>query len=426
MPASPEPCWRRSRSRRTGHPGLDASPGERARCRLAPVAQFHSAARVLGEANTLWARSSRASVKARRAAAWRSPLRREGVAGQSLLRLPEAVLPSRRAIPGSARRERRAQAPAKERALRRKAMDRRHVPGEFRRDQPDALRQALDTRGEGLARGIANLLADVQRSASARPTRRRSPSAALAVTPGDVVYENDLVQLIQYKPVTPEARRPLVVIPPCINKYYILDLQPENSFVAHALAEGAPCSWSRGAISRPSKVTTRGTTTSSLACSRRSAWREIANSAEVNALGFCVGGTFLGAALAVLAAKGATRRLGDLPHHDARFLRHGADRSLRRRAERCAARIDHRRRRRHAGDAARLCSSILRSNDGVALCEQQLPEGSAPPQRSPVLEFRAPICPDRCSAIPAQHLSREQALRSGRAHELRRRRGPEP
>ena len=112
------------------------------------------------------------------------------------------------------------QAPAKERArFAAKQWIDAMCPANFAATNPEALRQALDTRGESLARGIANLLADVQR----KRISQTDPAAFavgrnLAVTPGDVVYENDLVQLIQYKPVTPEvARRPLVMIPPCIN-----------------------------------------------------------------------------------------------------------------------------------------------------------------------------------------------------------------
>src|SRR5688572_31157860 len=107
-------------------------------------------------------------------------------------------------------------------------------PVNFPATNPDALRQALETRGESLARGLANLLGDVQK----RRISQTNESAFevgrnLAVTPGEVVYENELIQLIQYKATTPQvAKRPLVMIPPCINKYYILDLQPENSFVA--------------------------------------------------------------------------------------------------------------------------------------------------------------------------------------------------
>jgi polyhydroxyalkanoate synthase len=179
-------------------------------------------------------------------------------------------------------------------------------PANFPATNPDALRQALDTRGESLTRGIANLLGDLQR----KRISQTDPSAFevgrnLAVTPGDVVYENDLVQLIQYKAATASvARRPLVIIPPCINKYYILDLQPENSFVAYAVGEGNTVfmvSWrnieaDQGhytwddylelGVFRPLHVA-----------------QEIAKSGGVNALGFCVGGTLLGAALAVLAAR---------------------------------------------------------------------------------------------------------------------------
>jgi polyhydroxyalkanoate synthase subunit PhaC len=179
-------------------------------------------------------------------------------------------------------------------------------PVNFPATNPEALRQALETKGESLTRGIANLLADVQR----KRISQTDPAAFevgrnIAVTPGEVVYENELVQLIQYNATTREvARRPLVIIPPCINKYYILDLQPENSFVAHAVAEGNTVfmvSW-RNIEEEQGHYTWDDYLELGIFKPLRVA-EEIAKSDEVNALGFCVGGTLLGAALAVLSAK---------------------------------------------------------------------------------------------------------------------------
>jgi polyhydroxyalkanoate synthase len=179
-------------------------------------------------------------------------------------------------------------------------------PANFPATNPDALRQALDTRGESLARGIANLLGDVQRKRISQTDHSAfEVGRNLAVTPGDVVYENELIQLIQYKATTAEvARRPLVIIPPCINKYYILDLQPENSFVAYAVAEGNTVfmvSW-RNIEAAQGHYTWDDYLERGVLQPLRIA-KEIAKSDEVNALGFCVGGTLLGAALAVLAAR---------------------------------------------------------------------------------------------------------------------------
>jgi polyhydroxyalkanoate synthase subunit PhaC len=127
----------------------------------------------------------------------------------------------------------------------------------------------------------------------------------LAVTPGAVVYENELIQLIQYSATTKEvARRPLVIVPPCINKYYVLDLQPGNSFVAHAVASGQTVfmvSW-RNVGAAQGHLTWDDYLELGVFTPLRVA-SEIAGSDKVNALGFCVGGTLLGAALAVLAAK---------------------------------------------------------------------------------------------------------------------------
>jgi polyhydroxyalkanoate synthase len=179
-------------------------------------------------------------------------------------------------------------------------------PANFAATNPDALRGALETRGESVARGLANLLADVQKKRISQTDESAfEVGRNLAVTPGEVVYENELVQLIQYKATTPEvARRPLVMVPPCINKYYILDLQPENSFVAYAVASGHTVfmvSW-RNVGEEHGHYTWDDYLEQGVFIPLRVA-KEIAKSDQVNALGFCVGGTLLGAGLAVLAAK---------------------------------------------------------------------------------------------------------------------------
>jgi polyhydroxyalkanoate synthase subunit PhaC len=179
-------------------------------------------------------------------------------------------------------------------------------PANFPATNPQAVRQALDTRGESLTKGLANLLGDVQKQRISQTKESAfEVGRNLAVTPGDVVYENELIQLIQYKATTPQvAKRPLVMIPPCINKFYILDLQPENSFVAHAVAAGNTVfmvSW-RNVEAEQGRFTWDDYLEQGVFEALRIA-AEITKSEQVNALGFCVGGTLLGAGLSVLEKK---------------------------------------------------------------------------------------------------------------------------
>ena len=179
-------------------------------------------------------------------------------------------------------------------------------PANFPATNPDALREAFATRGESLTRGLANLMGDVhKRRISQTNETAFEVGRNLAVTPGEVVFENELIQLIQYQATTPQvAKRPLVMIPPCINKFYILDLQPENSFVAHAVASGHTVfmvSW-RNVESAQGRFGWDDYLEDGVFAALRVA-QEIAKSDKVNALGFCVGGTLLGAALAVLSHK---------------------------------------------------------------------------------------------------------------------------
>src|SRR5438309_291733 len=150
----------------------------------------------------------------------------------------------------------------------------------------------------GAAPWLADLLGDVQKGRISQTDERAfEVGRNLAVTPGHVVYENELIQLIQYAPTTAQvAARPLVMVPPCINKYYVLDLQPENSFVAHAVASGNTVfmlSW-RNAGPEISHLTWDDYLDKGVLTASRAA-REICGSDRVNALGFCVGGTLLGA-----------------------------------------------------------------------------------------------------------------------------------
>src|SRR6266850_2134828 len=170
-------------------------------------------------------------------------------------------------------------------------------PANFAATNPEAMQQALESRGESLTRGLANLMGDVQKGRISQTDEGAfEVGRNLAVTPGHVVYENELIQLIQYAPTTAQvAARPLVMVPPCINKYYVLDLQPENSFVAHAVASGNTVfmlSW-RNAGPEISHLTWDDYLEKGVLTALRAA-REICGSDRVNALGFCIGGNLLG------------------------------------------------------------------------------------------------------------------------------------
>ena len=179
-------------------------------------------------------------------------------------------------------------------------------PANFAATNPEALRQAIETRAS-ITRGLANLIADSQRGRiSMSDESVFEVGRNLAISPGAVVYENPLIQLIQYSPTTAKVgKRPLVMVPPCINKFYILDLQPENSFVRYALEQGHTVfmvSWRNVKADLGHLGWDDYLVQGVIEALRRA--RAIAGSDRVNALGFCVGGTLLGAALAVLAAKG--------------------------------------------------------------------------------------------------------------------------
>ncbi|HEV7801463.1 MAG TPA: class I poly(R)-hydroxyalkanoic acid synthase, partial [Burkholderiales bacterium] len=180
-------------------------------------------------------------------------------------------------------------------------------PANFPWSNPEALKLAAETQGESLTRGMKNLAADMDRGlVSMTDETAFEVGRNLAVSPGSVVFENEFMQLIQYAPSTETVfERPLVIVPPCINKYYILDLQPDNSFVRYAVGEGHTVfmvSW-RNMPEAMGKATWDDYLTQGVMPALDIA-REISGAEKVNALGFCVGGTLLGSALAVRRAQG--------------------------------------------------------------------------------------------------------------------------
>jgi polyhydroxyalkanoate synthase len=179
-------------------------------------------------------------------------------------------------------------------------------PANFPWSNPEALRLAAETRGESFTRGLRRLAGDIERGlVSMTDETAFEVGRNLAITPGAVVYENEFMQLIQYHRSTDTVyERPVVIIPPCINKYYILDLQPENSFVRYAIGEGHTVfmvSW-RNMPDSMGKATWDDYLEQGV-MKALDVSQEICVSDKVNALGFCVGGTLLGSALAVRGAR---------------------------------------------------------------------------------------------------------------------------
>ncbi|WP_153116595.1 class I poly(R)-hydroxyalkanoic acid synthase [Rhodocyclus tenuis] len=180
-------------------------------------------------------------------------------------------------------------------------------PANYAVTNPEFIERAIETKGRSITDGINNLIRDVGRGRiSMSDESAFALGENLATTPGSVVFENDVMQLIQYAPLTPRvARRPLLIVPPCINKFYILDLQEQNSFVRHALLQGNTVflvSWRNPQVEHGHLGWDDYLERGPLAAIARV--RSICRVDTLNLLGFCVGGTLLVSALAVLAARG--------------------------------------------------------------------------------------------------------------------------
>jgi len=179
-------------------------------------------------------------------------------------------------------------------------------PSNFIATNPEVLESIISSQGQSIQKGIVNLLGDMKKGKVSQTDESAfEVGKNIATTEGHVVFRNELFELIQYTPLTEQVfERPYLMVPPCINKYYILDLQPDNSVVRHMVSQGhtvflvswknpdasmAQVSWDdyvgKGVIKAIDVV------------------KEISDIQQINILGFCVGGTLTSSALAVLAAR---------------------------------------------------------------------------------------------------------------------------
>ena len=183
-------------------------------------------------------------------------------------------------------------------------------PSNFVLTNPELLRETLSSNAENLVRGMHMLSEDIKAGQGHLKIRQTDLShfelgRNLAVTPGKVIFQNDLIQLIQYEPTTPTVlKRPLLIVPPWINKFYILDLTPEHSFIKWCVDQGITVfviSW----INPDAKLATKtfedymheGPLAAIEAVEKQTGEKQI------NVIGYCVGGTLLALTLAYLAAK---------------------------------------------------------------------------------------------------------------------------
>jgi len=188
------------------------------------------------------------------------------------------------------------------------------APSNFLMTNPEVLKATLESGGENLVKGLQNLLDDLERGKGRLAIKMTDMEAFrigenIAVTPGKIVYQNDLLQLIQYQPTTETVkRRPLMIIPPWINKFYILDLRPANSFIRWAVGQGHTVfviSWVNPDESLAHKTFEDYMIEGPLAA--LDAIEQATGEREANVIGYCLGGTLLASTLAYMAAKGDDR-----------------------------------------------------------------------------------------------------------------------
>ncbi len=187
-------------------------------------------------------------------------------------------------------------------------------PSNFVATNPKVLKAAAETKGENLIKGLDQLLKDLERGQgelriSMTDTEAFELGTNVAVTPGKVVYQNDLIQLLQYAPTTEKvAKRPLLIVPPWINKFYILDLQPKNSFIKWATDQGHTVfviSWINPDERYADKQFEDYMLEGPLAA--MDAIKDATGEKDVNVIGYCIGGTLTAATLAYMTAKGDGR-----------------------------------------------------------------------------------------------------------------------
>jgi polyhydroxyalkanoate synthase len=190
------------------------------------------------------------------------------------------------------------------------------APSNFVLTNPQVLRATLESGGDNLVKGLENLLGDLERGKGQLLVKMTDPDAFkigenIALAPGKVVYQNELMQLLQYHPSTEQVhKRPLVILPPWINKFYILDLRPENSFVRWAVDQGHTVfvvSWVNPDESQGEKNFDDYLKLGFLDV--LDAVEQATGEKESNLIGYCLGGTLLASGLAVLAAKRQQKRV---------------------------------------------------------------------------------------------------------------------
>ena len=187
-------------------------------------------------------------------------------------------------------------------------------PSNFVGTNPELLRATFEESGENIVRGLKMMAEDVEAGKGSLRIRQADAKAFklgvnLATTPGKVVFRNDLMELIQYTPTTPEVyRRPLLIVPPWINKFYILDLNPEKSFIRWAVSQGLTVfvvSW----VNPDERMADKGFEAYMREgiLAALDAVQEATGERDIAAIGYCVGGTLLAATLGYMAAMGDRR-----------------------------------------------------------------------------------------------------------------------